>query len=250
MKPRGFTLIEMLVVIAILAVLGAILAPHARQGIEAGRRALCSGNLREMQIAFDSYLTDHDGAFFPFRENLPDGVLWYWGFESAGGGAEGSRPVDMSRARLAPYLGGGGGVEICPSLPYRADYFKRKFQIASYGYGLNAYMLAGLPGMAKTGVRTMRNVECPSDTITWGDGIQINTWQAPASASRPMLEEWYVLDNMPPPHFHFRHNGWANVVMADGSVRAFEPHSVDLRCDGRVGYIEPPRQETWLLTKK
>lgn len=245
----AFSLVELLVVVAVLGILALLLAPMTQRGLDAGRRAACASNLRQVQTAFMQYLTDHEGRFFPFREDLPDGVLWYWGLETGAGG-EGGRGLDKSRARLAPYFSQTGGIEICPALPYRASYFKQKFAIASYGYGLNGYMLAGLPGMTRMGVYSIDRVARPSKTITWGDCIQINTWQAPASASRPMLEEWYVLDNFPPPHFHFRHGRRANVGTADGAVQSFEPHSLDPRCDGRAGYIETPRQETWLLTRK
>ncbi len=250
LRSAAFTLVELLVVVAVLGILMLLLAPMTQRGLDAGRRAACASNLRQVQTAYLQYLTDHEGRFFPFREDLPDGVLWYWGLETGGGGGEGGRGLDKSRARLAPYFAQTGGIEICPSLPYRAAYFKRKFSVASYGYGLNGYMLAGLPGMTRMGVYSIDRVAQPSKTIAWGDCIQINTWQAPASASRPMLEEWYVLDNFPPPHFHFRHGRRANVGTADGAVQSFEPHSLDPRCDGRAGYIETPRQETWLLTRK
>lgn len=244
------TLVEALVVVAILATVMALLAPALRVVREAGLRAACASNLRQIQTAFFAYLADHDGRFFPFREDVPGGTLWYWGFEPGRGGPEGQRPLDKSRARLAPYFEQAGNVEVCPSLPYRAPYFKRKFEISSYGYGLNAYMLAGLPGMERMGIYAIQDVQRPSDTITWGDCIQINTWQAPASPDRPMLEEWYVLDNFPPPHFHFRHGRRANLAFADGSQRSAAPHSLDPRCDGRAGYLEPPRQERWLVTRK
>ncbi|MBM4156476.1 MAG: prepilin-type N-terminal cleavage/methylation domain-containing protein [Lentisphaerae bacterium] len=249
-RRAAFTLIELLVVIAIISILMLLIAPVVKRGLDGARRSACASNLRQVQGAFTMYLAEHDGRFFPFREDVPGGVLWYWGFEPGGGGAEGARPLDKSRARLAPYFAQTGGIEICPALPYRAAYFKRKFGIPSYGYGINGYMLSGLPGMTRMGVHSIEGLTHPGRTITWGDCIQINTWQAPASGSNPMLEEWYVLDNMPPPHFHFRHGRRANLAMADGSVNGFDPHSLDPRCDGRAGYLEPPRQETWLLTRK
>ncbi|MEI7837615.1 MAG: prepilin-type N-terminal cleavage/methylation domain-containing protein, partial [Planctomycetota bacterium] len=48
---RGFTLIELMVVIAILVVLTGILAPAVRGAIELGRRAACGSNLRQMGLA-------------------------------------------------------------------------------------------------------------------------------------------------------------------------------------------------------
>jgi prepilin-type N-terminal cleavage/methylation domain-containing protein len=59
--PRtGFTLIELLVVIAVIAVLMALLFPVVNRAREAGRRAKCVGNLRQMQTAWYAYAVDHD----------------------------------------------------------------------------------------------------------------------------------------------------------------------------------------------
>jgi prepilin-type N-terminal cleavage/methylation domain-containing protein/prepilin-type processing-associated H-X9-DG protein len=246
----GFTLVELLVVLAILSLLGALALPALRHAVAAGRTTACAHNVRQMQFAFMLYLHDHSDCWFPWREDVPEGTLWYWGLETGGalGGAEGGRRLDKTRARLWPYLQQIGGVEICPSLPYQAPYFKRKFEIASYGYALNAYMIAGLPHPERTGVRHMRNVRRPSETIVWADSVQINTWQTPASPKNPMLEEWYYLDGVAPPKFHFRHEQRLNAAFADGSVRAMSPHTLDPRCDGRVGFIEPPGHESWLRT--
>lgn len=50
-RPRGFTLIEMLVVLAVVAILTAILLPAVQASREAGRRAVCLKNLRELGLA-------------------------------------------------------------------------------------------------------------------------------------------------------------------------------------------------------
>jgi prepilin-type N-terminal cleavage/methylation domain-containing protein/prepilin-type processing-associated H-X9-DG protein len=55
----AFTLIELLVVIAVIAVLLAILFPMLRRAREAGRRARCMGNLRQIQMGWLAYATDH-----------------------------------------------------------------------------------------------------------------------------------------------------------------------------------------------
>jgi len=246
----GITLIETLVVIAVLAILfGLVVGPALGRGRRMALRAACAANLRQVHGAWIRYLADNGGRFFPFRENLEGGVLWYWGFETGTGAPEGQRPLDKSRARLAPYLPH-GRVEICPALPIHAPYFKRKFEIASYGYGINGYLLADLPGTQRMGVYTLDDVQRPGETIAWGDCIQINTWQAPASPERPLLEEWYVLDSMPPPHTHFRHGRLANITLVDGSLRAFAPHTLDPRCDGLVGYLDEPRSDRWFATRK
>ena len=52
---RGFTIIELLVVLAIIGVLIALLLPAVQAAREAARRASCSNNMRQLGLALQLY---------------------------------------------------------------------------------------------------------------------------------------------------------------------------------------------------
>ena len=62
-RSLGFTLVELLVVIAIIGVLVALLLPAVQAAREAARRAACSNNLSNLAIAVSNYEMAHE--FFP-----------------------------------------------------------------------------------------------------------------------------------------------------------------------------------------
>ncbi|MEM7163939.1 MAG: DUF1559 domain-containing protein [Planctomycetota bacterium] len=64
--PLGFTLVELLVAISIVAVLTALALPAMRGALERADRAVCLSNLRQLGQAFSEYVADH--GHFPAAE--------------------------------------------------------------------------------------------------------------------------------------------------------------------------------------
>src|SRR5437762_2363929 len=62
---RGFTLIELFVVIAIIAILAAILFPVFSQARKKARQAACQSNLKQMGLAVKMYIQDYDETYPP-----------------------------------------------------------------------------------------------------------------------------------------------------------------------------------------
>ena len=55
-RQRGFTLVELLVVIAVIAILAALLLPALQAAIERARRAKCMSNLKQIGTAKEMYV--------------------------------------------------------------------------------------------------------------------------------------------------------------------------------------------------
>ena len=185
----AFTLIELLVVISLVGLIAALLMPALRQARESARGAACASNLRQIGLATQMYLDDY-GRFFPYFTTAGADRLLYFGLESPfnPGGAPGTRHLDLRQAKLYPYLQTVRGVEVCPSYNYHSPMWRQKFDQITYGYGLNLNLF-GKP------LNQLTNP--PARVVCFVDTAQVNTFQSPASASNPMLEEFYYASSLP-----------------------------------------------------
>lgn len=240
-KAAAFTLVELLVVVAVICILAALLLPSLGRGKAAAYRVRCVGNLHQFGLATQMYWDENAGRCFryggmPQNNGAMTGRLYWFGWLQDG--AEGQRAFDPTQAALYPQLRG-RGVEICPSLNYLSGQFKLKATGAAYGYGYNLLLSAPTTSPPINVNRILQ----PSTTVLLTDSAQINTFLPPASPSNPMLEEFfYVSTNRNEATAHFRHQATANVLFGDSHVgrEKPDPGSLDSRLTNvNVGRLRP-----------
>lgn len=239
----AFTLIELMVVIALIAVLAALLLPVVTRAKAAAKRVECGSNLRQLGIASQMYWDDNQGACYRYTSGVTNGGQTFW-FGWLGPGEEGERPFDATQGALWPYLQG-RGVELCPALDHSAAQFKLKARGAAYGYGYNIH-LSSPPSKPAVPVSKITQ---PANITLLADAAQVNTFQAPATPDNPLLEEFYYVSANPfdLPTAHFRHVQRASVVFGDGHVAAerMTPGSLDLNLPTQ--FVGRLRDETLLV---
>ena len=148
---KGFTMIELLMVMTIISILTAVLLPAIQQAKESSKRAQCGSNLRQIGLAIQMYCNDHQNMF-PYALTM-DFDDWLY------------RPVTVQSAVgiylqdvLIPVIGGAQGnnskVYICKGTkmqwildegPNRNDYRYNYFYANGWSKNQSGRALDSLP---------------------------------------------------------------------------------------------------------
>ena len=97
---HAFTLLELLIALAVIATLIAILLPILSEARASARRVHCLSNLRQLYLIHTSYVADHEGrlpATFDEQDANGGKAPWMWNLAESGyiqdveGGAQGLR---------------------------------------------------------------------------------------------------------------------------------------------------------------
>jgi prepilin-type N-terminal cleavage/methylation domain-containing protein len=219
MPPSGgFSLVELMVSVVIICVLGAIVFVVAKQAHASSSLAVSASNIRQLAAGGIAYLGDNNYTFWPYRTNDAAngaGATWWFGFESSTSmsSPEGQRNFDPTKGPLANYVPKGFRPD--PSFALGGRAFKPKYRNGYIGVGYNTLLGGGFMGSGA--LKRQTAVANPSQIVVFFTAAQVNTFQRPASARNPMIEEFYGIDETEVTA-HFRHRGMAMVSFASGNA--------------------------------
>jgi prepilin-type N-terminal cleavage/methylation domain-containing protein/prepilin-type processing-associated H-X9-DG protein len=212
-KSRGFTLIEVLVVIAIIGLLIALLMVAVQQSRAASRRINCQSNMRQWTLAILNYAAAHQG-FLPHRGQGKQAVTTIldrnddW-FNALPPFMENEPLIDRINAGQSPQPGD-NTVWMCPELvektipPLEQSSIYADANKMYFAYGMNMWLSTQKSPKGdhidKVGPRVSMVF------LAEGNGFQSSL--LPADSTQ-------VYNPVP------RHNGMVNLAFLDGHISAF-----------------------------
>ncbi len=204
MKKRGFTLIELMVVVAIISILAAILFPVFSSARKKARSTQCLSNLNQLCKACLMYADDHDGRLFdnPYPGPTYGHVETYWALA------------------VLPYVQN-TDIFACPSWDYSIKpgyYVDAPFRV---GYGLSDIIANGAPDRpSPIPLAVMRR---PAETALLGDSAWL--WGSGAyweDRDNDGYKEAYWCQSRLNSAYYYgrpRHMDGINVAYCDGHVK-------------------------------
>jgi len=144
----GFTLVELLVVMAIIALLLSVLMPSLRKVRAIAARVGCAHQLKQIYLAVDMYLSSNDNTY-PCAQDPVSTEPAYWLWMGRGW-----------RSFVEPYLGGpvdvnNPSVLFCP----QDRVAKEKYESTSYSYSMAFYH-------SPEQIDDMNSMNSPADTYS------------------------------------------------------------------------------------
>ncbi len=164
---RSFSLIELLVAVAVIAILVAMLLPALARSKQTAKRAACASNLHQIGVAMKLFLDDHGKYFGDEWQELGGQSLSTWIY----GGTQGVYylyALEAEKRPLNPYVAANVMIFHCPSsFPTDLPDPRTRYELAGTDYPFNAEGNTG-EGPGLYGIQDTAIVQ-PAITILTGD---------------------------------------------------------------------------------
>ncbi len=225
---RGLNILELLVVVALIAVILGLLAPALSSVRSAGRSAACQSNLRQLAFAAQSYAATYDVFPTALRYEDRDGVFvqvaWDWVTTLAGDLIE--------PGPLWSFTDNPDEVQQCPAYDGGSNFTGDPFS----GYNYNTTYVGGEALFPNTGwdkVRWgVRPHACNRSSTCAMFGCGGYAGGANKFMRAPLNSEAFALSTIYSGGQAFRHGGACNIVFLDTHVdHVNRPHRGDLATD-------------------
>lgn len=218
MRLERFTLIELLIVIAIIAILAGLLLPALNKAREKGKAISCVSNFKQHSSAVMMYVGDNDDMI-PCNQFESGGATGYWSYQIApyNGWNKGVIYPHMSEEIKTDKFFV-SGVYRCPSFPLglfqSLPGYQDRYLYGAVGYGWNTLR----PEIGK-GLKVIK-IKNPSEKFFAGDGTDFGSVEYHFRMfCHP--SEW-VGTGDPNLNIGNRHSGMLNVLHSDGHVKAWK----------------------------
>lgn len=265
MKRQAFTLIELLIVIAILALLTSIMAPSLAAAKARARSVVCRSNIRQLLLANQNYLTVNDGYYVPAAPDIFDGFggrrRWHGVREASSVDPDPLKnQFDPAEGPLSDSL---YDVKKCPeAVDYVKEGSKNAFEASCGGYGYNSVGVGSRSYQYGYGERAMASsmraeeIARPAETVMFSDTAYVQGFDRQYLIEYSFSEAPYFvfagggkIVETPGvvPSIHFRHLECANVVWCDGHATG-EPFAFSILEEKtvdrfRIGWFGPNSNE-------
>jgi prepilin-type processing-associated H-X9-DG protein len=217
----GFTLVELLVVVGIIALLIAVLMPTLSGARRQAMAIKCGANLRTIGHAMQQYANEYKGRiprdYWYDQEYLDGHILWAEVFAPYVGYKDMPQPNTLSPARdavLAPHL---ERIEVyqCPAFPnenQKLDYVSNAWHAGNVGISAPLINVVRMPHSGRVVYLTEASNRLPVDTFGIHDVFDLIHLPVDPSRNPQPASTRVLIDN--------RHGGKVNLLFLDGHVEA------------------------------